>query len=174
MDITAFAAGIGILCVLPVGSAQTPAPRSGAPAFVIAGAGDSGSAFELLHSIDVAFTMDGPKLSLAPGHQTLVIVPGSVADDEDLTGRLVNRIRQLIGQARKTNASVVLLHLGGRRSRNASSSSHADDSNRLAADAADHIIVAGDGNFDGFLRPGQRSAGFRSKSSPGFPRLAPR
>ena len=101
MNVTALAVGFGVLCFLPVGSTtQVAAQKFGAPAFVIAGGyADTQTAFELLHSIDVPFTMDGPQWQLIPEHKTLVIVPGHGGDESDGSDALVDRIRMLIAQA---------------------------------------------------------------------------
>lgn len=164
MNVTALAVGVGALCLASLGGPQaaTPAPLFSGPVFVAApGSTNRVAALEVLRTVELPFTMDSdvgyhvegrgwPKVG---SYRTLVIVPGfdsSQAEEFDTDAEL-NRIRALIAQARKANASILLLHVGGNRSRGSSRGSRRDDSNLLAAKSADYMMVVGTGNQDGFF-----------------------
>ena len=164
MNVTALAVGVGALCLASTGGPQaSPAPVFSGPVFVTApGSTNRVAALEVLRTVDLPFTMDPERGGHIDGrdwpkigsYKTLVIVPGFPLDSEDASQpeREVNRIRGLIAQAKKANASILLLHLGGtpepwlQRD-----GSRIDDSNLLAAKSADYMVVAGTGNHDGFF-----------------------
>ena len=163
MNVAAIAVGVGALCLASTGGPQAaPVPLFSGPVFVTAsGFVNRVAALEVLRTVELPFTMDsdvgyhveGRGWPKAGSYKTLVIVPGfdSTQAEEFDTGAELNRIRALIAQARKANASILLLHVGGNRSRGSSRGSRRDDSNLLAAKSADYMMVAGDGNQDGFF-----------------------
>jgi hypothetical protein len=83
--------------------------------------------------------------------KTLILVPGGSTKglgaakiDEKLE---VDRAKGLIKQARKLNMGIIMCHLGGEARRGSLS----DPFNRLAAEAADVLIVVKGGNEDSFF-----------------------
>jgi len=165
MNVTALAVGVGALCLTSIGGPQAAhTPSFTGPVFVVApGPTNRVAALEVLRTIDLPFTMDAERVGWwADGrdwpkvgsYKTLVIVPGFRADAEEPGAQHpdeLDRVRALIAQAKKANASILLLHLGGSRSRSHSRQSNVDDSNLSAAKSADYMVVAGDGNKDGFF-----------------------
>ena len=156
MNVAALAVGVGALCLVSTGDPRaTPTPLFSGPVFVAAsGSVNRVAALELLRTVDLSFTMDDRDWPKLGSYRTLVIVPGFRVDweDEGQHEKEVNRIRGLIAQAKKANASILLLHLGGVRSRGFGKEAwRTDESNRLAALSADYIVVAGAGNQDGFF-----------------------
>lgn len=164
MNVTAIAVGVGALCLASVGGPQaSTAPVFSGPVFVAApGSVNRVAAIEVLRTIDLPVTMDAERVGPADGrewpkvgsYKTLVIVPGFEADAETPGAQHpaeVERIAALLAQAKKANASILLLHLGGSRSRGFRHESGIDVSNLSAAKAADYMVVAGDGNKDGFF-----------------------
>ena len=163
MNVTALAVGVGALCLTSVGGPQAAkTPSFSGPVLVVApGSTNRVAAMEVLRTIDLPFRMDPERVGPADGrdwpkvgsYKTLVIVPGFSVDEDWGSPHPdeLNRVRALIAQAKKANASILLLHLGGSRSRGSRHGSRVDDSNLSAAKAADHMVVVGDGNKDGFF-----------------------
>ncbi|MBM4169829.1 MAG: hypothetical protein FJ215_11860 [Ignavibacteria bacterium] len=83
--------------------------------------------------------------------KTLIIVPGysskglgaaGISREEEL-----KRTQSIIAEAKKRNIKILMLHLGG----NARRGQQSDDFNKLAAEAASHLIVVKQGDEDQFF-----------------------
>jgi len=85
------------------------------------------------------------------GFKTLIFVAGGsskglgAAKVDDQTEKA--RIKSLIAAAKKKKIRIITFHLGGEARRGALS----DDFNKLAAEAAEIIVVKADGDTDGFF-----------------------
>jgi len=85
------------------------------------------------------------------GVSTLVVVPGFSSKGLGAAGvsreQEMERITGLLAAAKAKGIAVLTLHLGGKARRGAQS----DDFNRVAAEAADLMIVVAQGDEDGFF-----------------------
>jgi len=179
MNVAAIAVGVGALCLASIeGPQAVPAPSFTGPVLVVApGFTNRVAALEVMRTVDLPFTMDEGSGSRSDGrdwpkagsYKTLVLVPGFPLDTEDAPERDLSRISGLISQAKKANASILLLHLGSARTRGSSRGSRIDDSNLLAARSAGYIVVAGDGNKDGFFTAQAAARGIPLETVGGLP-----
>ncbi|MBE0566904.1 MAG: hypothetical protein IH621_13155 [Krumholzibacteria bacterium] len=114
----------------------------------------------LLKRQGVAYTANA---TAAPGDlegvKTLVVVPGYSSKGLGAAGvsreQEMERITGLIKTAKERGIPVLTLHLGGNARRGAQS----DDFNRIAAEAADLLIVVAQGDEDGFFTAISKEAG---------------
>jgi hypothetical protein len=85
------------------------------------------------------------------GIKTLIIVPGFSSKGLGAAGtsreQEMERVTTLIEETKKMQIPVLLLHIGGKARRGTQS----DDFNRIAAEAARHLIVVKQGDEDGFF-----------------------
>lgn len=86
-----------------------------------------------------------------PGYRTLILVAGGSskglgAAKVDVSNE-ESRVRKLIKAAHKAEIPVITFHIGGKARRGALS----DPFNKLAAEDAELLVIAADGDFDGMF-----------------------
>lgn len=97
---------------------------------------------ENFYEIDLESLGNADTLILVAGRSFKLGSPPTIDYDVE-----VARVDNLITEAREAGASIIAMHLGGTGCRGALS----DPFNKLAAESADLIIVAGDGDHDNFF-----------------------
>lgn len=116
------------------------------------GSADGNLAGVLLQRLGIEYTANhNAKAEDLEGFQTLVLVPGFSSKGLGSAGisreQEMERVSGLLKMAEEKGIAVLTLHLGGKARRGAQS----DDFNRIAAEAADLLIVVEQGDEDGFF-----------------------
>lgn len=151
-----------IACAAPAAEMQFEQPLLLTAA---GGSVDINLAGVLLKRLDVAYTANA---TAQPGDlegiETLVVVPGYSSKGLGSAGisreEEMQRVTTLLAAAKEKGIAVLTLHLGGKARRGVQS----DDFNRIAAEAADLLIVVAQGDEDGFFSGISEEAGVPMKT----------
>ncbi len=149
---------IFIIAAIAVAAVQPAAAQTGVKfqqPILITSAGQSADvtmAGQLCKRLKLEYTADNKATAKSlDGVKTLIIVPGFSSKGLGAAGisreQEMSRVKDLIEAARSKKLNILVLHLGGKPRRGAQS----DDFNKVAAEAALHMVVVQQGDEDQFF-----------------------
>jgi hypothetical protein len=149
---------IFILAVIAVAMVQPAAAQNSIKfqqPILITSAGQSADvtmAGQLCKRLKLDYTADNKATAKKlDGVKTLIIVPGFSSKGLGAAGisreQEMARVKELIDAAKSKKLNILVLHLGGKPRRGAQS----DDFNKMAAEAAAHMVVVQQGDEDQFF-----------------------